>query len=161
VAFVVGSENDLPLLSKGMELLKKLGVPFEVELTSAHRAPDRTARYAREAEERGLQVLIGAAGYANHLAGVLAAHSVLPVIGLPIDSSPLKGLDSLLATVQMPSGVPVATVTIGEAGAVNAALLAVQILSTADPQLRQAVRRHKEEMAEKLARRAEEIRNRS
>jgi phosphoribosylaminoimidazole carboxylase PurE protein len=139
--------------------LKKFGVEVEVELSSAHRAPEKTARYAREAESRGLGVLIGAAGFANHLAGSLAAHTVLPVIGVPLNTSPLNGLDSLLSTVQMPGGVPVATVTIGEAGAVNAAVLALQILATADPDLRQAIRRYKEEMAEKIARRAEEIRN--
>ena len=159
VGIVLGSESDLPMMTKGVELLKKFGVEVEVELSSAHRAPEKTARYAREAESRGLGVLIGAAGFANHLAGSLAAHTVLPVIGVPLNTSPLNGLDSLLSTVQMPGGVPVATVTIGEAGAVNAAVLALQILATADPDLRQAIRRYKEEMAEKIARRAEEIRN--
>ena len=159
VGIVLGSESDLPMMTKGVELLKKFGVEVEVELSSAHRAPEKTARYAREAESRGLGVLIGAAGFANHLAGSLAAHTVLPVIGVPLNTSPLNGLDSLLSTVQMPGGVPVATVSIGEAGAVNAAVLALQILATADPSLRQAIRRYKEEMAEKIARRAEEIRN--
>jgi phosphoribosylaminoimidazole carboxylase PurE protein len=159
IGIVLGSESDLPRMTKGVELLKKFGVEVEVELSSAHRAPEKTARYAREAESRGLGVLIGAAGFANHLAGSLAAHTVLPVIGVPLNTSPLNGLDSLLSTVQMPGGVPVATVTIGEAGAVNAAVLALQILATADPDLRQAIRRYKEEMAEKIARRAEEIRN--
>ena len=159
VGIVLGSESDLPMMTKGVELLKKFGVEVEVELSSAHRAPEKTARYAREAESRGLGVLIGAAGFANHLAGSLAAHTVLPVIGVPLNTSPLNGLDSLLSTVQMPGGVPVATVSIGEAGAVNAAVLALQILATAEPSLRQAIRRYKEEMAEKIARRAEEIRN--
>ena len=161
VGIVLGSENDLPLITKGVDLLKRFGVTFEVELSSAHRAPERTARYAREAEGRGLKVLIGAAGFANHLAGSLAAQSTLPVIGSPLNSSPLNGLDSLLSTVQMPGGVPVATVTIGEAGAVNAAVLAVQILATGDPALRKAVKAYREEMAEKVARRGEEIRKRS
>jgi len=160
VGIVLGSESDLPIMMKGVELLKRFGVEIEVELSSAHRTPERTARYAREAEGRGLQVLIGAAGFANHLAGVLAAYTPLPVIGVPLDTSPLNGLDSLLSTVQMPAGIPVATVAIGEAGAVNAALLAVQILATADPQLRQAVRDYKEETADKMTKRAEEIRNR-
>lgn len=160
VGIVLGSESDLPLMTKGIDLLKKFGVEVEVELSSAHRAPEKTARYAREAQGRGLQVLIGAAGFANHLAGTLAANSALPVIGVPLNTSPLNGLDSLLSTVQMPSGVPVATVTIGEAGAVNAAMLAVQILATGDPALRQAVVKYKDELAEKVARRAEEIRNR-
>ena len=161
IGFVLGSENDLPLITRGTDLLKKFGVAYEVEISSAHRAPERTARYAREAEGRGLKVLIGAAGYANHLAGALAANSVLPVIGLPLNTSSLNGLDSLLSTVQMPSGVPVATVTIGEAGATNAALLALQILATADPGLREALRKHRQEMAEAVERKAEEIRNRS
>jgi phosphoribosylaminoimidazole carboxylase PurE protein len=147
-------------MTKGIDLLKRFGVEMEVELSSAHRAPEKTARYAREAQGRGLQVLIGAAGFANHLAGTLAANSSLPVIGVPLNTSPLNGLDSLLSTVQMPGGVPVATVTIGEAGAVNAAVLAVQILATGDPALRQAVVKYKEELAEKVARRAQEIRNR-
>src|SRR5262249_8970331 len=128
VGFVLGSESDLPLIMKGVEVLKKFGVEFEEELSSAHRAPEKTVRYAREAEGRGVRVLIGAAGFANHLAGALAGYSVLPVIGLPLPTSPLSGLDSLLSTVQMPAGVPVATVSIGEAGAVNAAVLALEIL---------------------------------
>jgi phosphoribosylaminoimidazole carboxylase PurE protein len=160
VAIVLGSESDLPMLTKGVELLKRFGVEIEVELSSAHRAPEKTARFAREAEERGVRVLIGAAGHANHLAGTLAAHSVLPVIGIPLNTSPLNGLDSLLSTVQMPAGVPVATVSIGETGAVNAAVLALEILGTSDPEIRRKVRSYKEEMAEKIARRAEEIRNR-
>jgi len=161
IGFVLGSENDLRLIARGTELLKRFGVAFEVEISSAHRAPEKTARYAREAEGRGLRVLIGAAGYANHLAGTLAANSVLPVIGLPLNTSSLGGLDSLLSTVQMPSGVPVATVTIGEAGATNAAVLALQILATADPGLREALRKYRREMAGTVARKAEEIRNRS
>jgi phosphoribosylaminoimidazole carboxylase PurE protein len=161
VGIVLGSESDLPMMTKGIELLKKFGVEVEVQLSSAHRAPEMTARYAREAEGRGLQVLIGAAGFANHLAGALAAHTALPVIGIPLNTSPLQGLDSLLSTVQMPGGVPVATVSIGEAGAVNAAILAVQILATGDARLRQAIHQYKQEMAEKIARRSEEIRNRS
>ena len=161
VGIVLGSENDLPLLEKGVELLKRFGVEFEVELCSAHRAPQKTARYAQEAEKRGIQVLIGAAGYANHLAGTLAAHTPLPVIGIPLDTSPLKGLDSVLSTVQMPAGVPVATVTIGAAGAVNAAVLALQILGTSDPEIRNTVRQYKKELAEKVAKQAEEIRKHS
>jgi phosphoribosylaminoimidazole carboxylase PurE protein len=161
VGIVLGSESDLPLLTKGMDLLKRFGVEIEVEISSAHRAPEKTARYAREAEGRGLRVLIGAAGYANHLAGTLAANSILPVIGVPLNTSPLGGLDSLLSTVQMPSGVPVATVTIGEAGAVNAAVLALQILAEADADLRKALRKYRKEMAENVSKRAEEIRKRS
>jgi phosphoribosylaminoimidazole carboxylase PurE protein len=147
VGIVLGSENDLPLLEKGVELLKRFGVEFEVELSSAHRAPQKTARYAQEAEDRGIQVL--------------TAHTPLPVIGIPLDTSPLKGIDSVLSTVQMPAGVPVATVTIGPAGAVNAAMLALQILGTSDPAIRNAVRQYKKELAEKVAKRAEEIRKHS
>jgi len=161
IGFVIGSENDLRLITRGTDLLKKFGVEYELEISSAHRAPEKTARYAREAEGRGLRVLIGAAGYANHLAGALAANSVLPVIGLPLNTSSLNGLDSLLSTVQMPSGVPVATVTIGEAGAANAAILALQILATSDAALRQALREYREEMARAVSRQAGEIRKRS
>ena len=127
--------------------LERFHVAYEARTSSAHRNPEQTARWAAELEGRGVQVVIAAAGYAAHLAGVVAAHTTLPVIGVPIDSSPLQGLDSLLSTVMMPSGVPVATVAIGAAGARNAAVLAVQILATADPELRRALHDYKEELA--------------
>jgi len=127
--------------------LEHFGVTYETVTTSAHRNPQGTIEWASSAEARGLEVVIAAAGYAAHLAGVIAGHTILPVIGVPIDSSPLNGLDSLLSTVMMPSGVPVATVTIGSAGAKNAAVLAVQILARSRPDLQSALRDYKVELA--------------
>ena len=147
VAIVCGSPNDLPLLESARTVLDEFEVPYEMIVSSAHRNPTRTAAWAADLEERGVQAVIAAAGYANHLAGTVAAHTTLPVIGVPLDSSPMSGLDSLLSTVMMPSGVPVATVTVGKAGAKNAAVLSVQILATADTRLRKALRAYKEKMA--------------
>lgn len=150
VGILMGSKSDLDVMSETAKVLQDFDVPYEMKVTSAHRAPHKTAEYARTAEERGLQVIIAGAGAAAHLAGVLASQTVLPVIGVPIDSSPLKGLDSLLATVQMPPGVPVATVAIGKAGATNAALLAIQILSRSDPSLAQKLKDHRRKMREEI-----------
>lgn len=149
VAIVCGSPNDLPLLEGGRAILEEFGVPFEMKVSSAHRNPEATAEWAKGLEGRGVQAVIAAAGYANHLAGTVAAHTTLPVIGIPLDGSPLNGLDALLSTVMMPSGVPVATVTVGRAGAKNAAVLAVQILATADPSLRERLWTYKAKMAER------------
>jgi phosphoribosylaminoimidazole carboxylase PurE protein len=135
-------------MQAALEVFGDFDVPYEVEVTSAHRSPLRTLEYARTARDRGLRVIIAGAGSAAHLAGVVAAETTLPVIGVPIDSSPLRGFDALLATVQMPPGVPVATMAVGRAGATNAALFAVQILSTADPRLVEAMSRHKERLAQ-------------
>jgi phosphoribosylaminoimidazole carboxylase PurE protein len=146
VGILMGSDSDLPVMQETAKLLTEFGVPFELRVCSAHRTPDRVARYARDAERRGLRVLIAGAGGAAHLAGVLAAHVTLPVIGVPMDSGPLSGLDALLATVQMPGGVPVATVAIGRAGARNAGLLAVEILAVADPGLKQRLSRYRARM---------------
>jgi phosphoribosylaminoimidazole carboxylase PurE protein len=148
VAIVVGSENDWPVLEPAVAMLERFGVAYERVTSSAHRKPQATAEWARDLEERGLEVVIAGAGYANHLAGTVAAHTILPVIGLPIPSSPLQGVDSLLSTVMMPSGVPVATVTIGKAGAKNAAILSVQILARAHPELRSQLRDYKRELAD-------------
>jgi phosphoribosylaminoimidazole carboxylase PurE protein len=134
-------------MQAALDVFADFGVPFEVEVTSAHRSPARTMEYARTARERGLRVIIAGAGSAAHLAGVVAAETTLPVIGVPIDSSPLKGFDSLLATVQMPPGVPVSTMAVGKAGATNAALFAVQILSTADAALVGKMEGHKEKLS--------------
>jgi phosphoribosylaminoimidazole carboxylase PurE protein len=147
VGVLMGSDSDLPVMQAALKVLKDFGVSAEVEVVSAHRSPERAAEYARTAIDRGLRVIIAGAGSAAHLAGVIAAETALPVIGVPIDSSPLKGFDSLLATVQMPPGVPVATMAIGAAGATNAALFAVQILSTADPALAQRMAEHKQQLA--------------
>ncbi len=125
----MGSDSDLDIMREAAKALEDFGVGYEIDVTSAHRSPDRTADYARKAAARGIRVMIAGAGGAAHLAGVIAAHTTLPVIGVPIPSTPLNGMDSLLATVQMPAGIPVATVAIGKAGATNAGILAVQILA--------------------------------
>jgi phosphoribosylaminoimidazole carboxylase PurE protein len=130
--------------------LEAFAIPYEVIVTSAHRAPQRTAEYAASARERGLQVLIAGAGAAAHLAGVVAAHTTLPVIGVPLETGSLHGLDALLATVQMPAGVPVATVAVGKSGAENAAILAAQILATADPQLAARLAAFKSDLARQV-----------
>lgn len=147
----MGSDSDLSVMQAALDVFRDFGVEFEVEVTSAHRSPGRTLEYARTARDRGLRVVIAGAGSAAHLAGVIAAETTLPVIGVPIDSSPLKGFDALLATVQMPPGVPVATMAVGKAGATNAAIFAVQILSTSDPRLVEAMAGHKEKLAEGVA----------
>src|SRR5205085_1678477 len=135
VGIIMGSDSDLPVMEEAAKVLKQFEVPFEMGVYSAHRSPHRTLDYVKSARERGLKVIIAGAGGSAHLAGVTAAETTLPVIGVPIDSSPLSGLDALLATVQMPPGVPVATMGVGKSGAVNAGFLAVQILALNDPKL--------------------------
>ena len=151
IGILMGSDSDLPTMQEAAKILEEFGVPFELRICSAHRTPDQLVRYAREAEGRGLQVLIAGAGGAAHLAGALAAHVTLPVIGVPVESGPLNGLDALLSTVQMPSGVPVATVAIGRAGARNAALLAIQILALSDTRLKGKLTDHRARMAADVA----------
>ncbi len=146
VGILMGSDSDLAVVQKGLSVLKKFGVEYEVRVMSAHRTPGLAVAYAESAEERGIEVLIGAAGKAAHLPGVIAALTTLPVIGLPIKSSTMDGLDSLLSIVQMPSGIPVATVAIN--GAENAALLAVHILSVKYPELRERLKAYRVEMQE-------------
>src|SRR5882672_970389 len=146
----MGSDSDLPVMEETLKVLREFGIPYDVDITSAHRTPDETAELARTAIGRGIGAIILGAGHAAHLAGVVAAHTTLPVIGVPLPSSALQGLDALLATVQMPGGVPVATVAIGKPGAQNAAILAAQILAIADPALRTRLRKHKEDMAAKV-----------
>lgn len=138
VAIVMGSDSDMPTLENTFSILKKFNVDYEVRITSAHRTPEYTKAFINDAEDRGCEVFIAAAGLAAHLAGAVASHSVKPVIGIPINAA-LNGLDALLSTVQMPGGIPVATVAIGNAGAKNAAYLAVQILATNDASLKQAL----------------------
>ena len=135
VAILFGSESDRPVLEETARLLDSLGIPYEMESASAHRSPDRVREIVLGAPARGVQVFIAAAGMANHLAGAVAAHTTKPVIGVPLGGSPLGGADALLSTVQMPAGVPVATVAIESAGAKNAAVLAAQILALSDPAL--------------------------
>lgn len=150
VGIIMGSDSDWPLVQKAADTLKLFGVAFEVRVISAHRTPDLAFEYAGSAEARGLKVIIAAAGGAAHLGGVLAAHTVLPVIGIPVAGGALNGLDALYATLQMPAGIPVATVTLGSAGPVNAALLAVQILGTSDAGLRAKFHAYKEELKKKV-----------
>ena len=145
VAVIMGSDSDLPVVGKAIDTLKALGIPVEAHVMSAHRTPEKAASFAAGAAEDGFGVIIAAAGKAAHLAGVLAAHTVLPVIGIPVKSSTLDGLDALLSTVQMPSGIPVATVAID--GAENAALLAAQMLALSDGALRQKLLDKKADMA--------------
>ena len=150
VGIVMGSDSDWPIVSKATEILRNFGIAFEVRVISAHRTPELASRYATEAESRGLRVVLAAAGGAAHLGGVLAAHTVLPVLGIPIAGGALNGLDALLATVQMPAGIPVGTLTLGSAGPVNAAILAVQILATSDDALRQRLHDYKKELQRKV-----------
>lgn len=140
VAVLMGSKSDLPVIEKTLEVLKSLEIPFEVKITSAHRTPDVTHAYVKDAEQRGCQIFIAAAGLAAHLAGTVAGLTLKPVIGIPLDAGPLKGMDSLLSTVQMPGGIPVATVAVGSAGAKNAGYLAAQILALADAELAGRIR---------------------
>jgi 5-(carboxyamino)imidazole ribonucleotide mutase len=151
VAILMGSDSDWETVAPAAETLKKFGVVCEVRVCSAHRTPDAAAEFAKGAAAGGLRILIAAAGSAAHLAGVLAAHTTLPVIGVPLKGGALDGLDALLATVQMPAGIPVATVALGKAGAINAALLAVQILALADPALQARLVAHKAALAQKVA----------
>jgi len=151
VGIVMGSDSDLEKMQPCACTLKEFGIPHEIRVISAHRTPDVAHEYATTAVQRGLGVIIAAAGGAAHLAGVIASLTPLPVVGVPIQTSSLGGVDSLLSTVQMPSGVPVATVAIGKAGPVNAAILAAQILAGADPDLREKIVRHKAHLAEKVA----------
>ena len=151
VAIVMGSDSDWPIVQKAAETLDGFGVAYEVRVMSAHRTPEQASKYASGAVRRGLKVIIAAAGGAAHLGGVLAGHTTLPVIGIPIKGGAVNGMDSLLATLQMPAGIPVATVTLGSAGPVNAALLAVQMLAIARPALAKKLAAHKVAMKEKVA----------
>ena len=150
VAIVMGSESDLPVMNEASIILDKFNVPYEVKIASAHRSPGLVHEFSKGAEEAGLEVIIAGAGGAAHLPGVIAAETVLPVIGVPIDSSPLKGFDSLLSIVQMPGGVPVATMAVGAAGAKNAALFAIQILSRKDKTVLTKLKQYKMDMAEAI-----------
>ncbi|MBI2343088.1 MAG: 5-(carboxyamino)imidazole ribonucleotide mutase [Deltaproteobacteria bacterium] len=150
VGIVMGSDSDLDIMRAGGEVLHTLGIPYEFVIASAHRSPDKTAAYARDAHARGIAVIIAGAGYAAHLGGALAAQTILPVIGVPLDTSSLQGLDALLAISQMPAGIPVAAVTIGTAGAKNAAYLAAQILALSDAALAERLRRYRQSLVEEI-----------
>src|SRR5499427_8560183 len=137
IGIIMGSDSDLPVMQEAVKVLKQFEVPYEIGVYSAHRSPHRTAEYVRTARQRGLKAIIAGAGSSAHLAGVTAAETILPVIGVPIDSSPLSGFDALMATVQMPPGVPVSTMGVGKSGATNAGILAVEILALSDNVLAQ------------------------
>jgi 5-(carboxyamino)imidazole ribonucleotide mutase len=152
VIVIMGSKSDWETMRQADEVLSQFEVPHECRVLSAHRTPNETAQYIGEAESRGVEVVIAAAGGAAHLAGVCAAHTVLPVLGVPMESASLKGLDSLLSTVQMPAGIPVGTLAIGSAGARNAALLAIAILAGSRPDLREKLRRFRASQKERVLR---------
>ena len=150
VAVIMGSDSDWDVMSESIKTLRSFGVKCEAQVMSAHRTPDRAAAFARSAAAQGVKVIIAAAGSAAHLAGVLAAHTTLPVLGVPMKGGALDGLDALLSTVQMPAGIPVGTLALGKAGAVNAALLAVQILALGDANLQKRLEEHKKSLQEKV-----------
>ena len=159
VAILMGSESDWPVVQGATTVLKQLGVKFEVRVTSAHRTPEATQTYVQDAEQRGCQVFICAAGMAAHLAGAVAAQTVKPVIGIPINSGPLQGFDALLSTVQMPGGIPVATVAVGSAGAKNAGYLAGQMIALANSEVATALQTDRATSRDKVAAQNELVQN--
>lgn len=161
VAIMMGSINDLPVLKRAMEILDKFSVPYQARVLSAHRTPHEAAAFAENAEKEGFKVMICAAGMAAHLAGVVAAHTTLPVIGVPLASEPFNGIDSLLAMTQMPPGIPVATVTAGKCGADNAALLAVAILALSDTELNAKLKEFRKEQTKKVLEADRELQNKA
>jgi phosphoribosylamine--glycine ligase len=158
VLILMGSDSDAPVMQSAVDVLKEFGISCELTVASAHRSPERVTRLVAEAPGRGVKVFIVGAGAAAHLAGVVAAHTTMPVIGVPIDSSALKGLDALLSTVQMPPGVPVATVSIGKPGASNAGVLAAQILAVGDPQIAAKLGGYKKKLAATVEQAAAKLR---
>jgi len=157
VLIIMGSDSDLPVMEETARILDEFAVPYTMTVASAHRTPARTLKLVKDAEKNGFDVIIGAAGMAAHLPGVIASHTVLPVIGVPLDSSPLRGMDALLSIVQMPPGIPVATVSVGKAGARNAAILAVQIIARQDPKLTKKLRDHRRIMEKEVEEKADRI----
>lgn len=160
VAVLMGSDSDFPVMESTLEVLKKLDIPYEVRITSAHRTPAQTHAYVTDADRRGCAVFIAAAGLAAHLAGAVAANTVKPVIGVPLDAGSLQGKDALLSTVQMPGGIPVASVAIGKPGAKNAAYLASQILALSDDDLAQRVRAQRQTAGEAVIKKNQELQER-
>ncbi len=158
VSIVMGSDSDLEVMNETAKALDQFGIAYEIDITSAHRSPRRTSQFSREAAGRGIKVIIAGAGGAAHLAGVIAAETTLPVIAVPIASTPLNGLDSLLAMVQMPAGIPVATVAIGKPGATNAGILAAQIIALCDPALADKLEQHKKKLADGVAEKSRRLR---
>jgi phosphoribosylaminoimidazole carboxylase PurE protein len=157
VGIIMGSDSDLPVMSETARMLEKFGIPFEIEIVSAHRSPARAHEYASTAIARGLKVIIVAAGGAAHLAGVAAALTTLPVIAVPMATTVLSGIDSLLSTVQMPAGVPVAAMAIDKPGAINAAIYAAEILATSDPRIAERLVAYKQELARTVAEKSERV----
>ncbi len=158
VSIVMGSDSDLEIMNEAAKALESFGVAYEIDITSAHRSPARTSEYSRALVSRGVKVVIAGAGGAAHLAGVIAAETTLPVIAVPIASTPLAGFDSLLAMVQMPAGIPVATVAVGKAGATNAGILAAQILGTSDPEVAKKLVAYKEKLARGVEEKSKKLR---
>ncbi len=157
VAIFLGSGSDYNIAKEAVEMLREFGVPYALEITSAHRSPERTLNLIRQFEQKGVEVFIAVAGKAAHLAGFVASHSLRPVIGVPVESEGLGGLDALLSTVQMPKGIPVATMGLGESGAANAALLAVQILSQKEEGLKEKIKDYRRGMASRVEKKSEKI----
>jgi len=160
VLIIMGSDSDLGVMEEAGKTLDSFGVPYEMTISSAHRTPERTGQIATDAQKKGIKVIIAGAGAAAHLAGFIAANTTLPVIGVPVDSGSLKGLDSLLSTVQMPAGVPVATMAIGKAGAKNAGIFALQILALSDKGLAERLKEYKKNEAEKVEEKARNLKQR-
>jgi phosphoribosylaminoimidazole carboxylase PurE protein len=160
VSIVMGSDSDLEIMREAGKVLDDFGIAHEIDVTSAHRSPDRSADFAKKAAERGIKVIIAGAGGAAHLAGVIAAHTILPVIGVPIPSTSLNGMDSLLSTVQMPAGIPVATVAIGKPGATNAGILAAQMIGLSDESIAKKMHAHKEKLARGVEEKSRKLRER-
>ena len=157
VGIVVGSDSDLPVIQETANILDDLGIPFEITIGSAHRTPERVTKYASTAGERGIRIIIAAAGLAAHLPGVIASQTLLPVIGVPMDGGPLSGVDALHSIVQMPGGIPVASMAIGKAGARNAAIFAAQILALTDSGIAEKLAGHRRKMADSVQSKADEL----
>jgi len=158
VSIVMGSDSDLEIMNEAAKALEGFGIPYESDVTSAHRSPARTTEFTRQAAGRGIKVIIAGAGGAAHLAGVIAAETTLPVIGVPIPSTPLNGMDSLLSIVQMPAGIPVATVAIGKAGATNAGILAAQMIGLSDRAVAEKLKQHKKRLADGVEEKSHKLR---
>ncbi len=161
VLIIMGSDSDLPVMEGAEEMLKRLQISYEITIASAHRTPGRAIRLASEAEKKGFEVIIAGAGMAAHLAGMIAAHTIIPVIGVPIASSSLNGMDSLFSTVQMPPGIPVATMAIGKAGAKNAAILSAQIIGRKYPGVAKRLKAYRKKMTEEVEKKAESLKGRN
>lgn len=157
VLIIMGSDSDLPVMEEAEKILQEFKIPYDITVSSAHRSPERTVKLTQNAQKKGVEIIIAGAGSAAHLAGVIAAHTILPVIGVPIDSSPLRGIDALYSTVQMPPGIPVATMAVGRAGAKNAAIFAAQIIALKDRKIATVLKTYKKKMAEGVLRKARKI----